>query len=112
MTPEGKIKAKVNKLLDEYKSSVYRFMPVPSGYGPSSLDYIICLAGAFIAIETKAPGGKLTDRQKKIIADIQRGGGVAVVVDDGHKYMSINELREILEEAVHGQRVRTSPQER
>lgn len=101
MTPEGKIKAQINKLLDEYKSGAYKFMPVPSGYGPSSLDYIICIAGKFIGVEAKAPGGKPTDRQKKIIADIQRAGGVAVIVDGGHKYLSISELRATLEEAIN-----------
>jgi hypothetical protein len=57
MTPEGKVKAAVNKVLARYKK-IYRFMPVPYGYGESSLDYLICVNGRFVAIETKAPGKK------------------------------------------------------
>jgi penicillin-binding protein-related factor A (putative recombinase) len=39
-------------------------MPVPSGYGESTLDYIGCYKARFFAIETKKPGGKLTPRQQ------------------------------------------------
>jgi len=79
-TPEGKVKAKVNRLLDKYKG-MYRHMPVPYGYGASTLDYLICFRGQFIAIETKAPGKKPTDRQKMIIAQIRAAGGAVFVID-------------------------------
>ena len=80
MTPEGKVKFAVNRVIDKYRS-VYKFMPVPSGYGPSSLDYILCVNGQFCAIETKARGKKPTDRQKRIIGQIERAGGVVFVID-------------------------------
>lgn len=98
MTPEGKIKAKVNKVLARYPES-YRFMPVPSGYGLSSLDYLVCHCGLFCAIETKAPGGKPTDRQKKIIAEIESAGGRTFVIDG-----DTAELEEWLENAYRSQR--------
>lgn len=97
MTPEGKVKAAVNRLLDKYKAT-YRFMPVPGGFGASSLDYIICVNGMFLSIETKAPGKKPTDRQKMVIGQIRRAGGTALVIDgdDGLK-----QLEEFLERATH-----------
>lgn len=80
MTPEGKIKRSISRLIDRYKG-VYVFMPVPSGYGKSSLDYLLCVDGIFVAIEAKAPGKKPTDRQKKIMEDIKRAGGVVLLID-------------------------------
>jgi hypothetical protein len=81
MTPEGKIKNNINKVLDKYKGRVYKFMPVPGGFGPSSLDYILCVAGTFVAIEAKAPGKKPTPRQNAIIGAIRRSGGTVFVID-------------------------------
>lgn len=78
-TPEGKVKALVNRVLSRYK--LYRFMPVPGGYGVSTLDYLVCYRGHFIAIETKAPGKKPTDRQRQIQAQIQSAGGAVFVID-------------------------------
>ena len=60
---------------------MYYFMPVPSGYGESSLDYLGCYKGRFFGIETKKPGGKPTDRQKMVIEKIQKAGGAAFVID-------------------------------
>lgn len=79
-TPESKVKAKVKRLLDKYKAR-YEFWPVPYGYGASTLDCLICFCGQFIAIETKAPGKKPTDRQKMIIEKIRLAGGAAFVID-------------------------------
>ena len=61
---------------------MYLFMPVPMGLGATTLDYLICIDGVFIAIETKANGGKLTPRQKLTIATINEAGGHTYVVDD------------------------------
>ena len=81
MTPEGKIKAKVNKALGAL-SRCYRFMPVQQGLGAPSLDYLICAGGWFIAIETKAPGKKPTARQETTIKAINKAHGIVFVVDD------------------------------
>lgn len=80
MTPEGKVKKKVSELLRRY-SDLYVFMPVPSGYGQSTLDYIVCYRGRFIAIETKRPGGKPTDRQRQMMTLIERSGGAVFLID-------------------------------
>ena len=80
MTPEGRIKNAINKTLKGFPG-IYRFMPVPSGYGKSSLDYILCVRGDFLAIEAKAPGKQPTPRQWQMIYDIQGAGGLVLVID-------------------------------
>ena len=83
MTPEGRIKAKVTKALKALPH-VWRFMPVQNGMGSPALDYINCVNGYFVAIETKVPGKQLTPRQKitaRLIA-YEAGGTVFVVRDD------------------------------
>lgn len=94
MTPEGKIKAAVNKVLAAYGKDIYKFMPVPGGFGPSSLDYILCVGGIFVAIEAKKPGGKTTARQNFIIRQIKDAGGKVFVIDNDHSW--IVELSEFL----------------
>lgn len=80
MTPEGKIKLLVKVVLKQYP--VYGWWPVPAGYGENSLDYVGCINGKFFAIETKAPGKKLTPRQLEISERIQKAGGKVFVVCD------------------------------
>lgn len=101
MTPEGKVKAAVRKVLDNFKSELDTFWPVPSGYGPSHLDCIICAWGRFVSIETKAPGKKPTPRQKERIASVHRAGGIAVVIDGTHNTTTVTELQQLLEELRH-----------
>lgn len=79
-TPESKVKRRVSTLLSSYQDLFYT-MPVPSGYGESTLDYIGCYRGQFFAIETKAPGKKPTGRQDVIIALMRQAGGTVFVID-------------------------------
>lgn len=79
-TPEGRVKTKVSTLLKSI-DNLYYFMPVPSGYGESTLDYIGCYRGKLFAIETKRPGGVPTSRQRQIIGAISRAGGAVFVID-------------------------------
>jgi hypothetical protein len=78
-TPEGKIKAKVKKLLIEY--GVYSFMPVQAGYGKPGLDFHCIFMGRAFCIETKKPGGKPTARQELTIREIVQAGGEVFVID-------------------------------
>lgn len=73
LTPEGKVKAKVIKLLGKY--GVYRHMPVQNGMGAASLDFVCCHRGFFFAIETKAEGKKLTPRQITTKSEMEKAGG-------------------------------------
>lgn len=96
MTPEGKVKAKVKKVLAEFKP-IDTFWPVPSGYGMSHLDCIVCFFGRFISIETKGPGGKPTPRQELRMRSVRMAGGMALVMDGTDKTTTINQLRTMLE---------------
>ncbi len=78
-TPEGKVKASINKLLERY--GAYRFMPVQNGLGAPGLDYHCCYYGVAFFIEAKAPGKKPTKRQVQTMARIGRAGGKCFVID-------------------------------
>jgi hypothetical protein len=80
-TPEKKVKDKVKAILTAHE--VYFFMPPANGYGRAGVpDIIACVNGWFLAIETKANGGKPTALQIREIETIRRNNGVAVVVDE------------------------------
>lgn len=82
-TPEAKIKQKIKKVLDNYRNDgIYYHMPVPGGYGTSTLDYLGFFRGRGFAIEAKRPGGKPTDRQRGTIEAIERAEAAVFVVSD------------------------------
>ena len=80
-TPEAKIKARVKAVLSRYQG-VYYEMPVPSGYGNTTLDFIGCWRGRFFAIETKAGGKKPTPKQKSIMERMVAAGGAVFYIND------------------------------
>jgi hypothetical protein len=81
VTPEGKVKAMVKRLLE--KHDAYWFCPVQNGMGAPGLDFMhIQIAGVPVfAIETKAPGEKPTVRQERTIKKIRAAGGTVFVID-------------------------------
>ena len=79
MTPEGKVKEQLKRILKE--AEVYWHMPVQNGMGAPTLDFICCYRGFYLAIETKAPGQKLTARQEITMGAIRKAGGVAMTFD-------------------------------
>lgn len=91
ITPEGRVKAAVKKLLKEH--GIWFYMPVQNGMGVVGIpDFICCYDGEFLAIETKAPGKRnmLTANQEHRIMEIHKAGGAALVIDD------ISQLKEYL----------------
>jgi len=60
-------------------------MPVQTGYGSVSLDFLACELGEFVAYECKARGGKLTPRQELVARQINAAGGKVylVTLDNG-----------------------------
>lgn len=87
MTPEGKVKRMVSaglaRLNATYPGRIYKFMPVQSGYGAATLDYLLCVASRFVSIETKADASKeLTDRQHTTRSQMEAAGGQVYVVCD------------------------------
>jgi len=97
VTPEGKVKAKVRRILSEFPG-LYSYWPVPGGYGKTTLDCLGCYRGRFFSIETKAPGKKPTLRQMQEINGIERAMGKTFVItgeDDpviGQLYVWLDEL--------------------
>lgn len=79
MTPEGRVKMLVKRVLDESKA--YHHWPVVNGMGAPTLDCIACYRGRYLAIETKAPGKKPTERQVRTISQIAAAGGKVLVID-------------------------------
>jgi hypothetical protein len=92
MTPEGKTKEQVKKLLKAH--GAYYHMPVMNGMGAPTLDFICCHNGRFFAVETKAPGKKPTPRQEQTMTEIAFAGGYVFVVSN------LDEL-DILEAYLH-----------
>jgi hypothetical protein len=77
MTPEGKLKAAVKAYLDEH--GAYYFMPVQMGFGASTVDFLCCVQGRFVAIETKIWPRRATQRQLDCIKKVQNAGGIGFV---------------------------------
>lgn len=96
-TPEGRVKARLNKRLgEEFGSALYRFMPVQNGMGAPALDYFCCYKGLFIAIETKVPGKNLSPRQEITAKNIILAGGKVFVARDPREIeLLIEELRKL-----------------
>ena len=91
MTPEGRIKAQLKKLLSEH--GAYYHMPVQNGMGAPSLDFICCHQGCYFGIETKAGNKKPTPRQENTMNQIRLAGGLAFLVNEVE---GMDELREWL----------------
>lgn len=80
MTPEGKVKAHVKRLLKKY--GTYQHWPVQTGYGAPCLDCHGCYEGRYFAIETKAPGNHPTERQLLTIEEIEAARGKIFVIGE------------------------------
>jgi hypothetical protein len=77
-TPEGKVKAAISRELK--RLGAYYHMPVQNGMGAPTLDYVGCVNGGFFAIEAKAEGGHLPNRQKLTIDAMKRAGALVLVI--------------------------------
>lgn len=83
MTPEGRVKEKVKKVLKD--QGIWFFMPMQNGFGVVGIpDFICCWEGHFLAIETKAPGKRsdTTANQERRMQEIRDHAGHTLVVDD------------------------------
>ena len=93
MTPEGKVKAAIKRVLKEL--GAYQHWPVQNGMGAPCLDVHGCWLGIYFAIEAKRPGGVPTPRQEETIKKIAAAEGVVMVISSVEGANSIPEwLRE------------------
>ena len=82
-TPESKVKAKVKLVLNML--GAYYTSPLTGGFGNSGVpDILCCYNGWFIGIECKANGGKVTRLQQMHLDDIERQGGIALLIDENN----------------------------
>jgi penicillin-binding protein-related factor A (putative recombinase) len=79
-TPEGKVKARVRKVLKQ--RNAYYHMPVQNGMGSPSLDFTGCFKGRYFAVETKAGNKQPTERQAETMKEIADAGGKVFLVND------------------------------
>lgn len=82
MTPEGKVKAKITKLLKSYAPDVWYFMPQAGPFGKAGTpDYIICIGGKFLGVEAKSDTGRATALQTQCMLKIDAAGGRTMIVN-------------------------------
>lgn len=79
-TPEGKVKAKIKKVLKKY--GVYQHWPVLNGMGSPTLDCNACAAGYYVTIEAKAEGEVPTPRQQITMAEARQAGAFVFTVSN------------------------------
>ena len=92
MTPEGKVKARVKKILTDM--GAYYAMPLGTGFGNAGVpDFLVCFSGRFFGIEVKANGNKPTALQLHNMVQIRKAGGIAFVIDE----TNIDNLRKEME---------------
>jgi hypothetical protein len=100
-TPESRVKELVKGFLKIHKA--YYSMPVSNGMGAHGVpDFMVCVYGRFIGIETKA-GKKLpTELQMSNLRQIDAAGGIALVINEHN----LHELDGVL----HVLRIKGTPQ--
>ena len=91
-TPEGKIKKKIDKMLKA--RDLWFFKPQAGPFGRSGVpDYIICVAGNFLAIEAKSgPTRKPTALQAQCMKKIEAAGGKCFVVSDAATLGAVEDI--------------------
>lgn len=81
-TPEGRVKARLKRILDAYRPNLYHHWPVQNGMGSPTLDCNGAINGRAFSIECKAFAMVLTDRQLQTRATMEVAG-VKVFLYDG-----------------------------
>lgn len=81
MKNERDVKNAVKKVLAKYGDQIWYFMPVQSGFGTHGVpDFVCCVGGVFLTIETKYGGNDLSEWQKRQIDSIQKASGAHLTV--------------------------------
>ncbi len=96
MTPEGKIKEKVKRLLKEF--GIYYHMPVMNGMGAPTLDFDATAWGFSLVIETKAPKEYPTERQLVTMQEQSEAGAFVFVVRDDESLLYLRCYLELLQQ--------------
>lgn len=94
---ERDVKKRVSALLSLAREHdpVYVWMPVVTAYGKRSLDYICCIQGQFVAIETKASGEDLRPDQRERAREMCRAGARVFVISGPNGYAALERYLEL-----------------
>lgn len=96
MKNEKGVKQEVKKILNRF--GAWHYMPVQTGYGVQGIpDFVVCLAGLFVSIETKFGSNKPTAWQEKQGAGIVAAQGVWLVINE----KNVNTLEQTLLELLN-----------
>ena len=91
---ERTVKAKVAEIFK--KEGIWYFMPAMNGMGRAGIpDFIACVDGMFLGVETKAGKNKPTDHQVIELEAIQAAGGFSVVVNENSVGMLVDLIASI-----------------
>jgi hypothetical protein len=100
LTPERKVKDKVVAALK--KHGAYYFSPPSNGFGRAGVpDIIVCLHGWFVAIECKAGNNKPTPLQLRELNNIEKAGGIAMVINETNIHLVDDVMQRIKEHHAH-----------
>lgn len=96
MTPEGRVKLQVDKMLKEFEPELWFYSPQAGIYGKSGVpDRMACMYGLLIGIECKRDDKHPpTDLQIATMKAMSRAGAKCFVVSGGDA--SLNTVREYL----------------
>lgn len=75
----------VKRSLMEYldKIGAYQYWPVPTGYGATTVDCLVCHKGRFAAIECKRPGNyTIAPAQQLVMEAVRSAEGFAFLEND------------------------------
>ena len=73
---------------------LYVWMPVVTGWGKRSLDYICCIQGQFLAIETKATGEWLRPDQRERAREMLKSGAKVFIISGPDGYGALERYLE------------------
>lgn len=96
--PEAAIQRQIIKALTHHGAVVTRVNAgflrdaqgnVFSGASAGTSDLLCCYRGRYLALEVKAPGGRLTDKQRRFQEQVKGAGGIAFVVRSDHEALAV-----------------------
>lgn len=99
MKNEADVKDEVKKVLKSL--GAWWFMPVQTGYGVQGIpDFIVCLNGKFLAIETKFGNNKTTAHQEMQMKKIDAANGGAFLINEKnvHNLKAMIAVRNLIED--------------
>lgn len=78
--PESRLVRRIQELIRKRGGRPFKIHGEHGGFQEVGIpDILACYAGRFLGIECKAPRGRLSARQEKVLQSIIDAGGIAIV---------------------------------